>query len=181
MLFLFNVNLLAQIEDTTNVPAGPTYAQTPTYANIAGPENVLVVYKSRDSVSTAIANYYMSARNIPAENKIGLNIPDSAVYDKGYGNYTVKLIQSGEVIYGGDTPAQNINIPYSWYYYEDYIHLPIENYLKTTQDSGGTALADKIRFIVTCKGIPLKVQFHAFYPGSWHNRTDIAVDPLICL
>ncbi len=99
MLLIFNVNLFAQIEDTTNVPAVPTYPQTPTYANIAGPENVLVVYKSGDPVSTAIANYYMSARNIPAENKIGLNIPDSAVYDKGYGNYTVKLIQSGACPY----------------------------------------------------------------------------------
>ncbi len=40
----------------------------PTYANIPGPENVLVVYNSLDQTSIDVKDYYKAARNIPAVN-----------------------------------------------------------------------------------------------------------------
>ena len=50
-------------------------AQSPTYADIPGPGNVLVVYKTpidtSDSlgiISEQVKNYYVNARNIPAGN-----------------------------------------------------------------------------------------------------------------
>jgi len=43
-----------------------------TKANIPGPENVLVVYNSLDQTSIDIKEYYISARNIPAVNVVGL-------------------------------------------------------------------------------------------------------------
>lgn len=55
-------------------------AEAQTNANIAGPENVLVVYKQpsdqNDSlglVSQTVKNYYVNARNIPSSNIVPLN------------------------------------------------------------------------------------------------------------
>ena len=53
-----------------------TEAQAPTYANIPGPENVLVVYKlpdpnnPADTISQAVMNYYVNARGIPTVNEL---------------------------------------------------------------------------------------------------------------
>ncbi len=47
--------------------------QAQTYANIPGPENVLVVYNLNSSVSDSVANYYITARGIPAANVVGLD------------------------------------------------------------------------------------------------------------
>lgn len=53
--------------------------QAQTYANIPGPENVLVVYKlpdpnnPADTISRAIKNYYVTARGIPGVNVVGLD------------------------------------------------------------------------------------------------------------
>lgn len=44
-----------------------------TNANIPGPENVLVVYNELDSISLLVANYYITARGIPAANMVGLD------------------------------------------------------------------------------------------------------------
>ncbi|MFN7014975.1 MAG: hypothetical protein ACK4ON_11975 [Bacteroidia bacterium] len=54
-------------------------AKAQTYANIPGPENVLVVYKQPTGpmdtlgwVSDSVMQYYTTARNIPAVNVVGL-------------------------------------------------------------------------------------------------------------
>lgn len=47
--------------------------QAQTYANIPGPENVLVVYNLNSSVSDSVANYYVTARGIPGTNVVGLD------------------------------------------------------------------------------------------------------------
>ena len=56
-------------------------AEAQTYANIPGPENVLVVYKipkdendTLGNVSKAVMEYYVSARNIPAVNVLELEL-----------------------------------------------------------------------------------------------------------
>jgi len=47
-------------------------AEAQTYANVPGPENVLVVYNSLDQTSIDVKEYYITARNIPAVNVVGL-------------------------------------------------------------------------------------------------------------
>ncbi len=44
----------------------------PTYANVPGPENVLVVFNSLDLTSKDVKDYYTTARNIPAVNVVRL-------------------------------------------------------------------------------------------------------------
>ena len=63
-----------------------TEVSAQTNANIPGPENVLVVYKApdpnnpADTISRAIKDYYVAARNIPAINVVpGLELPRKVI------------------------------------------------------------------------------------------------------
>ena len=68
---LFLISLFLIILYTISIEA-----QAPTYANIPGPENVLVVYKlpdpnnPADTISRAVMNYYVNARGIPGVNEL---------------------------------------------------------------------------------------------------------------
>jgi hypothetical protein len=83
-------------------------AQTPTYAGIPGPENVLVVYKIPNDttdtlgvISEQVKNYYVNARNIPNPlNVFGLNLPDSIQITSPYEGTThwVGIRQSTDII-----------------------------------------------------------------------------------
>ena len=46
--------------------------QTPTFADPPKPEHVLVVYNTQSDTSGFIKDYYLSVRNIPAVNVVGL-------------------------------------------------------------------------------------------------------------
>ena len=156
-------------------------AEAQTYANIPGPENVLVVYNSLNQTSIDVKDYYQTARGIPASNIFGIPLPNSAQYQSGLAT----LIDSGEVIYSNNNRA-------AWDYYKDKIADTIEYYLTNTY-VGGQQLKNTIRYIVLCKGIPLKLWTYENYSGnecpgypwqcnySWGHYRNVAVDALVCL
>lgn len=149
--------------------------------NIAGPENVLVVYNENDTTSEAIATYYKNTREIPTDNMLALDFPTSTDID----NHTVHLIHSREVIV--DQDGNNAEDPDSIYnqtmkYVKMYITQPIEDYLNTTVINGDT-LAKTIRYIVVCKGIPLKATswLTDFSHHDDLSRRGVSVDALISI
>ena len=152
-VFLFSNLLLIAQQEGDLLPADPPdpqqlRSQDPTYANIATPDEILVVYKNtvgNNDTSESIKDYYVSKRSIPSENVLGLSIPNSVTYQEG----TVTLEQGGEDIRG----SGNLG----WRYVKDTIVIPIERHLNNTYVSGHP-LSEKIRYIVLCKGIPLKVR-----------------------
>ncbi len=149
-----------------------------TYANIPGPENVLVVYNSLNQTSIDVKAYYQTARSIPTSNIKGLNIPTSAY------NGAVQLEQEGEVIrrmgscsdYGSNGVCDTL----AWYYFEEYIAGPIRNHLNNMVDPNtGEFLFNQIRYIVLCKGIPLKLWSQ---DPAWHEwGANISVDALLSI
>jgi len=74
--------------------------QPPTYADPPGPENVLVVYNTLSDTSELIKNYYITARNIPAVNVVGLgSLFDHDIYDPvTQTTHTVGLAQETDII-----------------------------------------------------------------------------------
>lgn len=85
------------------------------------PDNkrTLVIMNSNNDASVRIGQYYQAARNIPSENMVFLDVPDSV----------------------GITIQQ----------YLDDVHDPISQLITTNN------LQDKIKFIVTTYGVPIKV------------------------
>ncbi|MFC2094368.1 TIGR03790 family protein [Bacteroidota bacterium] len=165
-----------------------------TYANIATAENVLVVYRlprdeptnPDDSISAWVKNYYKAARNIPDENIVGLVLPHWKWYENQ--NELVKLLAYNDELIHLNT-WQNSPPPnskdYAWQYVQEYIMDPIQYHLDNTFVNG-VPLKEKIRYIVLCKGIPLKV-------NSWvesgsiaqillgYGKLMVSVDALVCL
>ena len=123
--------------------------------NIAGPENVLVVFNNTYTISQQIANYYKDIRSIPNENMFGINnLPTSIRID----NHLIELIDYYEVIVdrNGNTDNDKSSIyNQTMKYVKQYITQPIEDYLNSTIINGET-LANRIRYIVMCKGVPFK-------------------------
>ena len=158
-----------------------TLAEAQTYANIPGPENVLLVYNLNSGISDSVKIYYRDARGIPASNIFGIPLPNSAQYQSGLAT----LIDSGEVIYSNNNRA-------AWDYYKDKIADTIEYYLTNTY-VGGQQLKNTIRYIVLCKGIPLKLWTYENYSDdedpdsniisnhSWSHYRNVCVDALVCL
>lgn len=163
-----------------------------TNANIAGPENVLVIYKqpkdandTLGNISKDIRDYYLTARDIPTSNSIGITLPDTAYFNGD----RVILIQNGEVIkrdascsdynsYGWCTDTS------AWKYYKQFIADTIAYYLNNTTDPNtGQYLKDQIRYIVLCKGIPLKIMSgDPYWLEHYHiYGINISVDGLLCL
>ncbi len=175
-LFLFsNLFLIAQqegdlIDDNPQNLQQPR-SQDPTYTNVATPEEILVVYKrtiGEDDSSEIIANYYATIRNIPSVNIMpGIDIPESITYPEG----TATLFQGGEDIRGDGNLG--------WRYIKDVLADPIESYLNSTYVSG-QPLSAKIRYIVLCKGIPIKVRSLP-YVWSTGARRQASVSALLCL
>lgn len=158
-----------------------TVTEAQNYTNISGPENVLVVYNDLDNISLSVANYYKDARNIPEENLLALNLPTTFIIE----NHTIRLIDHNEVI--KDDDGNNNEDPNSIYnntlqYVKQFITQPIEDYLNNTIVNG-ESLADKIRFIVVCKGVPFKATSWVvdFSHVTDLSRRGVSVDALISI
>lgn len=175
MKYFFVIILLVLID---------SFAQT--YTDIPTKNNVLVVFNN-DSSSTsfmnskAIKNYYISKRSINLINTFALNtLPNSAYNDQ------VRVEQNGELIRRNSGCAQPNGYPcdtLAWQYYEDYIAAPIRTYLNNTIDPiTGNYLRDQIRYIVLCKGIPIKIQSGSSdCSGAYQNLINISVDAMLSI
>lgn len=141
LILLLSIQLLSQTTD-----------------EIPGPERVLVVYKKPiedDSTSYKIMSHYVDRRNIPFSNIVEIeNLPIEVTYP---GEGTVTLEQEGEDLRGDGKTG--------WLYVDEYLADPIEYYLNNTYVEE-VLLKDKIRFIVLCKGLPLKVRM---LPYVWND------------
>lgn len=144
--------------------------------NIAGPENVLVVYNSSSIISQSIANYYTTERYIPVENMLPITFPTDTIID----GHRIHVGDFNEVII--DLDGNNNNDQYTIYnntmkYVKKYITQPIEDYLNNE------LLTSKIRFIVVCKGIPFKATSwlvdHSHYTDL--TRKGVSIDALISI
>ena len=73
-------------------------AQTPTYAGVPGPENVLVVYNSQHQISIDVKNYYQLKRGIPESNICPLDslLPREILNYNGE-DHVIKIVQSGDI------------------------------------------------------------------------------------
>ena len=152
--------------------------QAQTYANIAGPENVLVVYNNNDDslgiISNSVKNYYVDARNIPGSNVVGL---DSLVSK----NITVDGVTHPVILAdGGNIIRDSLNhewdtwfaTQHAWKYYYQYVATPIKEWIVNHN------LTSTIRYIVLCKGVPYKIQACGDHGSAIGN---IGVDGLLCL
>ena len=167
-----------------------TFAQNPTFASEPTPENVLVVFNRSGTTSENIKDHYVSVRNIPDINVVrgidgfsGIFIPDSQNYPTG----TVIIDQAGELILNNE-PCNNSIIAVcdniAWQFYQEHIETPIKIYLNTTININGDTLKNVIRYIVLCKGIPLKIRSaHIFVLNGYAHKTrlNVSVDALLCL
>jgi hypothetical protein len=190
VIFISINNLIAQPFDLPFTYPGNTL-QEYSNANLAGPENVLVVYKNAGdttliTTSRAVKDYYVGKRNIPSENIFPLTIPSSEIYQTG----TVILDQGGELIRNADDGCLNSTTSVcdiiAWLFFVDHIANPIQNYLNTTVNGNGDTLKNVIRYIVLCKGVPHKVRSGHIWIGQygeWAHRTriNVSTDALLCL
>ena len=162
--------------------------QTPTYLNAPSPENVLLVYKQQENemdtigmISTQVMNYYKTLRNIPANNILVIELDTQIVID----DHVIKLVQNGEII--RDTTQAWLDrfwtagaTIHAWQYFNTYIFLPIQSYLANTIVNG-YPLKNNIRYIVLCKGIPMRIQSRIDGSGiGFYSRWNVALDPLLC-
>lgn len=86
--------------------------------------------------------------------------------DTTFDNHVIKLVQNGEII-KDTTQAWADREPYyagpsihAWQYFNDRIFLQIQNYLRSKIVDGDT-LKNIIRYIVLCKGVPIRI------PARW--------------
>ena len=109
-----------------------TEAQTPTYAGIPKPENVLVVYNANSDTSFLVANYYKTVRNIPEVNfmRPGLRFPDTTFSVDG-ATHAVGLGQVTDNIRDFDNHNSGTwyATEHAWKYFYQFMALPIKNYL----------------------------------------------------
>ena len=177
VFFLFSVICYSQAE-LDPPPSYPENNFNPTYENIAGPNEVFVVYRNSDAgfdtLSMHIKNYYVTKRYIPGINTLGLNLPDTVTID----NHLIQLLMEGEMIYDHDWELPNTD--HAWRYFKNYIMDPIQDYLDSTYVEG-QQLKSRIKYIVLCKGIPLKVNPYVEYSGNNHYlRQMVSLDGLLC-
>jgi len=150
-------------------------AQEPTYANVPGPENVLVVYNADSDTSILVKNYYRDSRNIPAVNIInpGLRFPDTTFTIDGV-THTVGLAQVTDNI--RDFNNHNSHTWYAtehaWKYFYQYVAAPIKEWITSHN------LTSTIRYIVLCKGVPFKVQAGG---DLSHVNGNVTVDGLLSM
>ncbi len=145
-----------------------------TYANIAGPENVLVVWNGNSEASDSVQQYYVEQRNIPGSNVIHL---DSLVSK----NITVDGVTHPVILAdGGNIIRDSLNhewdtwygTAHAWKYFYQYVATPIKEYIANNN------LSSSIRYIVFCKGTPYKIQSCGDHGTGIGN---IGVDGLLCL
>ncbi|MDP2304170.1 MAG: hypothetical protein Q8N03_17310 [Ignavibacteria bacterium] len=110
-----------------------------TNANIAGPENVLVVYKTPEDstdqigiISQNVMLYYKNARGIPASNILKLNSLINADIFDSVSNTThrIEITQDGEIISDGTILSYGPIYRHSWLYFVKKIAKPIADHLQ---------------------------------------------------
>ena len=154
---------------------GYTLIQAQTNANIAGPENVLVVYNSNSSIQDSVMQSYITARNIPyPTNVIDLNLPDSVQISVDQVTHWVGIRQGTDVIrdiynHNGETWFPTYH---AWQYYYTYIASPILTHLQNNN------LTNTIRYIVLCKGVPFKIQAAGDFSSA---NANVTVESLLCM
>ncbi len=143
-----------------------------TYANIPGPENVLVVWNSSSSVSDSVKNYYRDARGIPESNIVGIYLPDTNITINNE-THPVIIAEGGNIIrdslyheWGAWFVTQH-----AWKYFYQYMAAPIKEHIANNN-------LDDIRYIVLCKGVPFKIQAGG---DSGAVICNLAVDGLLCM
>jgi uncharacterized protein (TIGR03790 family) len=157
-----------------------------TNANIAGPENVLVVYKTPEDstdqigiISQNVMLYYKNARNIPASNILGLeSLVNADIFDsESNTTHRIEITQDGEIISDGTILSYGPIYRHSWLYFVKKIAKPIADHLRTTIVNG-EPLANTIRFIVLCKGVPFRILTTP--DDSESCNQNVPVDALLC-
>ncbi|NTV44931.1 MAG: TIGR03790 family protein [Chlorobiales bacterium] len=155
--YFFNIDAFAQV----NYEVAGGWNTDRTYAAPATPEEVLVVYNSALGVSDSVKNYYVSKRGIPANNVIGLNLPNgTSRYGATYNARTGQITG----------PTSNMS---TWQFYRELIETPLMTEIENRQ------LKDKIRFIVLVRGIPQTLNSSGTYNNQYHYNA--SVDALLCL
>ncbi len=154
-----------------------------TYANYPEPKHVLVVYNGENDTSGMIKDYYAQIRNIPIQNILrldSLDVSDTVSFPSG----NVYMDEYKEVYISDYNKG-------AWECYVDKIADPIEDYLNTTY-SGGELLRSTIRYIVLCKGVPMKLLTYLDFaadedpdPEIEYNQShwfyyNVSIDALLC-
>lgn len=157
-----------------------TEAQTPTYAGLPGPENVLVVYNSLDQTSTDVKNYYQLKRGIPENNICPLiSLPMREILNYNGEDHVIKIVQSGDIIQDStQAEIDSANSGYqssfhAWEYFYDHIAVPIKAYITSNN------LTSTIRYIVLCKGIPYKIQAMGDWSGIGTPQKNVSLQSLL--
>ncbi|HOJ08956.1 MAG TPA: hypothetical protein PKX68_15485, partial [Ignavibacteriaceae bacterium] len=159
-------------------------SEAQTNANIPGPENVLVVYKApdpnnpADTVSQAIKDYYVAARNIPTINVVPLELPRKVISVGDWSDpHVVKLGFDDQNIVDStwakwdSTHCVDTAKFHAWQYFIEEIANPIRDHLENNN------LTSTIRYIVMCQGVPYKIQA----VGDWSSPGNVSVDGLLCM
>ena len=141
MKTFLHLTLLLIITIQTNLFGQESCFQFPTFADPPGPENVLVVYRLDHPYSDSIMFHYVNIRNIPSSNIVDIDL--SEPYPG------ISFDNNDEIIKGEGLTA--------WNFVKTEIADKIEDKLNTTYYNG-ELLRDLIRYIVLCKGMPLKIQ-----------------------
>ena len=175
-----SINLFPQSIPPPHQPSEELISQNPTNVNIAEPKHVLIVYNAYSSMSDSVKSYYKTKRNIPTDNEFKLYLSDTT-----FSNHVIKLVQNGEIIKDttqawADSTSNAGSSNHAWQYFNDRIFIPIQNYLKTKIVNGDT-LKNIIRYIVLCKGVPMKIQSKYDSSGVGQEyRKNVALDPFLC-
>jgi uncharacterized protein (TIGR03790 family) len=152
-----------------------TEAQTPTYAGLPRPENVLVVFNANSDTSRMVKDYYKLKRGIPAINIIqpGLDLPDLTQITVDGVTHAVGLAQETDIIrdFHQDSIHTATATFHAWQYFITYVRNPIYNYIQNHN------LRNTIRYIVLCKGVPCKIQA----AGNDDYQGNVSLDGLLCI
>lgn len=146
-----------------------------TNANIASPENVLVVYNTNSDTSGYVKDYYVNAQNIPTVNICPIEIPhDSTQIIVDGVTHWVGIRQGTDVIrdiynHNGETWFPTYH---AWQYYYTYVAAPIKQYIDNQN------LTNTIRYIVLCKGVPFKIQASGDFSSA---NANVTVESLLCM
>ncbi|MBS4014468.1 MAG: hypothetical protein KGZ97_12060, partial [Bacteroidetes bacterium] len=104
-----------------------TKTDAQTYAGFPDSSHVLVVFNSNSDTSALIANYYQTARGIPAENIVGLQGLTNEWFTYGGTSHRIEIVQSGDIL-KDTTQAWDDRAPYyagpsfhAWQYFYERI------------------------------------------------------------
>ena len=112
--------------------------------------DALVVYNENETPSRELADFYAQKRGIPAERVVGLNCsPDEEISREDY----------DQTIAG---PLRELFDSRGWW---------TRSKVRPAMDPSSTVWANRIRYLVLMRGVPLKIRDTTGYPG------DASLDP----